>query len=258
MKNKNIYATFLLALIIGLGSIVYADKMTFLASDDSFVNGFVPEDNYGSLTFARLRWQTEADWGRIFPLYKFDLSELPPLVWINWARMRFYVGLADDSGPGWSVTTNFCPVAVYNNLEDWDEVTVNYNNRPACTSIAVQELEHFGLLGVDDVFFTYYDFISSGGWLEYYDGSEGTGIRDLVQEWADGSNNYGVTIKGTTYYVTDPSRYFDLQTKENSSAPVRPSLIVDYMPVPEPAALAILGIFAAGALAVRRRFKKSE
>lgn len=256
MKNKNTYVAFLLGLMIGLGSTVYADQITVRASDDSFVNGFVPDDNYGSHTFARLRWQSEADWGRNFPLYKFDLSELPPLVWINWARMRFYVGLTDDdSDPGWSVTTNFCPVAVYKNLEDWDEVTVTYNNRPACTSNVVQELEHFGLLGVDDVFFTYYDYISSGGWLEYWDGSEGTGIRDLVQEWADGSNNYGVTIKGTTYYVTDPSRYFDLQTKENPAAVVRPSIIIDYMPVPEPASVSLLVVLAAGVLAVRRRFK---
>ena len=255
MKNKKSYAVILLGLIIGLGSSVYADQMTFRSNADTFVNGNTTSANYGDWTLARIRWQSDSDWGRNFPLFKFDLSEMPPYVWINWARMRFYVGLVDDHGLGWvDAPTNFCPVAVYNNFEDWDEMTVTYATRPACGTTPVQELEWFGLLGVDDVFFTYDDLISSGGWLEYWDGSEGTGVRDLVQTWADGSNNYGVTIKGTTYYTSSP-RYFDLQTKDNPAAVVHPAIIVNFTVIPEPASLTLLSAIAAGLFAVRSGFK---
>ena len=254
MKNIKYYAAILLGLLIGLGSSVYADQMTFRSSADTFVNGNSATANYGDWTLARIRWQSDNDWGRNFPLFKFDLSELPPYVWINWARMRFYVGLADDHGLGWAdAPTNFCPVAVYNNFSDWDEMTVTYATRPACSATPVQELEWFGLLGVDDVFFTYDDLISSGGWLEYWDGSEGTGVRDLVQAWADGSNNFGVTIKGTTYY-TSSSRYFNLHTREHPTEIVRPGLIVDFTVIPEPVSVSLLGFLAAGLLALRRRF----
>ena len=252
MKIKKIYTAFLLGLITIAGSIALADEMTFSASDDAFVGGFSPNVNYGDLTFARIRWQSDDGWGRNYPLYKFDLSALPPVIWVNFVRMRFYVGLSDDLGPGWvDAPTNFCPVAVYKNLENWEEMTVTYSNRPACSATPVQILDWFGLLGVDDVFFTYDDLISSGGWLDYWDGSVGTGIKDMVQEWADGSNNYGVTIKGTEYY-TSSSRYFDLQTKENPATSVQPALIIDYTEIPEPAALALLGVFVTGFLAARR------
>jgi len=244
MKNLIfLFAYVFLAQIIFV-NVAHADEMTFQASADATAVGGAPTNNYGDWAYARLRHQDAADWGEEYPLFKFDLSALPPVVWVNYVRMRFYVGLGDDAGlHSWDPPTNFCPVAVFNNLQDWNEMTVTYSNRPACESTPVQELEHFGLLGVDDVFFTYDDLISDGGWLDYYDGSEGTGVRDLVQAWADGSNNYGITIKGTTYYVTNSSRYFWLHTKEHPSPEVHPALIVDYTEIPEPVLSVILLMF---------------
>lgn len=246
MKNKINYAAILLGLIIGLGSIAYADEITVRASADATAVGGYPTNNFGDLGYTRIMYHDPADWGQEYPLYKFDLSGLPPVIWVNWARMRFYVGLGSYLGlHHWNPPTNFCPVAVFNNLQDWDEMTVTYSNRPACGATPVQTLEHFGLLGVDNVFFTYYDFISSGGWLEYWDGTAGTGVKDLVQAWADGSNNYGVTIKGTTYYVTNNARCFWPHTKEHPTAAVHPSIIINYTELPEPLSFGIIGFIIA-------------
>ena len=209
-------------------------------SDDSMAVGADTGGNYGGNSFMRIRHQSSADWGNYFPIAKFDLSELPKRILVNGVRMRFYVSLTDDSGSGWPADDDFPAVAIFNNLQDWDESTVTYNNRPECFTNPVETLDHFGLIGVDDVYFTSPNLISSGGWLEYTDES----TRSLVQEWANGTtSNYGVTIKGIGAY-TDTSRYFDLQSKENSNPDVRPALIVDFTAIPEPVFFSFIGCLA--------------
>lgn len=205
----NACATVLLGLLVGLGGTVRAGERMLPASADAIAIGADPAGNYGTLSFARIRHQASADWGNYHPLVKFDLSALPGNAKIISVRMRFYVGLSDDGGAGWPSADDFPVVAIFNNTSAWDESTVTYNTRPSHDSSAVETRDHFGSIGVDEVYFTAPNTISSGGWLEY----TGTGTKNLVQGWADGTiTNYGVTIKGTGAY-TDSSRYFDLQTK---------------------------------------------
>ena len=216
-------------------------ELTLYTSNDSMAVGADTGGNYGGNSFMRIRHQSSADWGNYFPLVKFDLSELPKRILVNEVKLRFYVALTDDSGPGWPDDDDFPAVAIYKNLQDWDESTVTYNNRPECFTNPIETLDHFGLIGIDDVYFTGTNSISSGGWLEY----TGEGTRSLVQGWANGTiSNYGVTIKGTGPY-TDTSRYFDLQSKENGNPDVHPALIVDFTAVPEPFIIGFIGCLAA-------------
>ena len=215
--------------------------VTLYTSDDSMAVGADTNGNYGSSTFMRIRHQSSADWGNYFSIVKFDISALPKNIIVSEARMRFYTGLSDDSGSGWPAADNFPTVATYENLQDWDESTVNFCNRPECFTNPVDSLDHFGLIGIDEIYFTGTNLISSGGWLEF----TGEGTKNLVQNWANGTvSNYGITIKGIGDY-TDTSRYFDLQTKENSSSAVHPILIVDFTAVPEPFSFGFAGIIAA-------------
>ena len=215
--------------------------LSLSTSDDSMVVGADINGNYCENSFMRIRHQSSADWGNYFPIVKFDLSALPKRVTVNEVRMRYYVGLSDDSGPGWPSADNFPPVAYFYNLQNWNETNVTYSNRPECSTNPVETLDHFGLTGIDEVYFTGTNLISSGGWLEFTDES----TRNLVQGWADGSiSNYGITIKGTEAYA-DTSRYFDLQSKNNSSSEVHPTLIIDFTVIPEPVIFGFIGCLAA-------------
>lgn len=247
MKNKKKCTAILLGLLIVAGS-AFGLEMTLGTTDDAMVVGGAPGGNYGSATSMRIRWQNDADWGRIYPLAKFDISALPNNIVVNWVRLRFYVALADDAGAGWPAADDFPMVEMYNNLSDWDEGSVTFNTKPTIDAAAAETLDHFGLLGVDDVSFVSPNTISSGGWLEYV----GAGTIALVSGWVDGTiPNYGVTIMGSGAY-TDTSRYFDLQTKDNPAGAVHPALIVDYTVIPEPATFGLIGCLAALFIARKR------
>ena len=227
MKINIGYTAVLLGLLVGAGSTVCADEAILFTTDDTAVLGQAPAANHGALTGVRIRYSVPADWGNSYVLAKFDLSTLPENIVVNWVRMRFYTGL-----DGWPAGgTNFVPVSICNNLGDWDEMVVDYNTRPAFDGVAVETLDHFGLIGIDDVPFTGTNNITAGGWLEYV----GPSTRDLVQGWVDGSiPNFGVSVKGSGDYLGNDLRLFLLQAKENPEPSVQPRLIIDYTLAPPP------------------------
>ena len=149
-----------------------------------------------------------------------DLSELPPGIRVDNARIRFYTGLGSWPGP-----TNFASAAIFNNTQDWVESTVTYANAPTYDGVAIETLDHFGLVGIDEIYFTGTNTISgTGGWLEF----QSADSVALVQGWADGTiPNYGVGIMAAGGFVDD-ARSFYLQTKENPSTSVQPMIVVNY------------------------------
>ncbi len=166
----------------------------------------------------RLKHQNST-WGSNYALARFDFSSLPQNITVSSARMRFYVGLNN-----WPGATDFAPVAIFNNTQEWAESTVTFDSAPTHHAAAAETLDHFGLVGVDDIPFTGANTITAGGWLEY----TGAGMMALVQGWADGSvSNCGVSIKGTGAFL-DSDRLFELQCKENGFAGVRPQLLIGY------------------------------
>ncbi|MCF7863608.1 MAG: DNRLRE domain-containing protein [Kiritimatiellales bacterium] len=242
MKNSKTFGIGLIGLLAGIGS-VFADQMTLKASDDSWVNGNTPAIgiNYGSDTSAALRYQNTS-WGKNVSLYKFDLSALPANIIVTSVRMRFYTALAAWPGP-----TNFAPVAIFQNTQDWSETNVTFATAPTYDAAPVETLDHFNIVA-NPTYFTGANTITAGGWLEF----EGAGTVALVQGWAAGTiANDGVSVWGTGDFLND-GRLFRLQTKENPATSVQPGLIVTYTIIPEPATLGLIGVAAAGVLLLRR------
>ncbi len=216
-------------LMLAVGAV--AEVITFHTSDDAWVNGNSGQigDNYGSQSNIRIRYQNES-WGNNYGLAKFDLSDLTSTlepgqsIQVTSARMRFYTSYISWPAGG----AGFSPVAIFPNLEDWDESTVVFSNAPAIDAAAVQTLEHFGLPGVNEVYFTGTNTVDTAAWLEYTDSS----VAQLVQGWLNGTiENYGVSIKATEF--VDTQRTFSPQTKEHTNPAIHPAIIVNYTIVEE-------------------------
>jgi lysophospholipase L1-like esterase len=173
--------------------------------------------NYGGNPSMYLRHQN-ATWGNNFSVVKFDLSSIPDNAVVTAAQMRFYTAMAT-----WPETpTNFAPVALFKNTEDWDEASVTFNTAPALDSAALMTVEHF----FNGECFTGSSTIDSSTleWLQF----SGDPLVNLVQDWVDGTqSNFGVTLAATGQYLSD-GRIFSFKTKDHPTAAVRPYLVIDY------------------------------
>ncbi|MEA2069463.1 MAG: DNRLRE domain-containing protein, partial [Verrucomicrobiota bacterium] len=179
MRNIRSILMLLAGCVLLMGQSLFADQLVLEASDDSWVNGSNPSktNNYGTATRTVIRYQN-ATWGFNYALYKFDTSALPANIEVNSVRMRFYTGLSWNNG----TPTNFAPVAIFNNTQDWDESTVTFNTAPTYDATATDTREHFGTTENPGNYFTGTNTINTGGWLDY----QGAGTVALVQGWADG------------------------------------------------------------------------
>jgi hypothetical protein len=218
-----------------VGFIAFGQKSTtncqavLESADDSWINGNLKDDNYGSSTTARLRNDNAALWAQNHPLFKFDTSAITTnlnsgeAIKVTDVRMRFYVSLA--SWP--SSATNFSDVVMVRNTEDFSETNVTWNTAPSVDEQEVESLSWFGF-STSPVYFTGTNVISSGGWLEF----QSDRATLLVEDWVNGSlPNYGVSIQGGTNY-TGTGRSFYLGTGDHATEAVRPEIIVDYDVVP--------------------------
>ena len=221
MRNRKATLIMLVACLASMGSVVWADTITLPASDDSYVNGSTPshDANYGASTVTVIRYENDT-WGLNRPLYKFDFSALPENVTVNSASIQFYVGLRNWPEEG----TNFAPVAIFKNTQDWSESTVTFSNAPTYEASPVEILGRFGWRESNWVDFTGTNTITSGGWLIFSDAA----TVALVQGWADGTiDNFGISMWGTGDFV-DSDRVFRPLTKENSNSSVHSKIIIDY------------------------------
>jgi len=252
MKNKKIHMAILLGLLVGAGSSVCADQVVLGASQDATI--FEPNVAQETWTEMRVRWQSDATWGRNHPVVQFDLSGLPSLgagesFQINSARFGFWAWTVDDDGPGWAAADDFPELAMYYNTSAWSASGGPAPTFDGSVSVNTDSLDPDGGGPGAPLKFTAPDSIAAdtAGWLFFDDAIS----ADLVEYWANGLfPNYGIQIQGTGTY-TDTSRYLHLSSSEGG---VAPQLVVDYDIIPEPATMGLLGVFGAAMLVVRRKF----
>lgn len=253
MKNKKIHMAILLGLLVGAGSSAFADQVVLGASQDATI--FEPNVAQETWSEMRVRWQSDADWGRNHPLVQFDLSGLPALgagesFQITSARFGFWAWTHDDGGSGWAAADDFPELAMYYNTSTWSDAGGAMPTFDGSQSVTTDSLDPDGGGPGAPLKFTAPDSInaSTAGWLFFDDALSAT----LVQYWVDGLlPNNGIQIQGTGTY-TDTSRYLHLSSSEGG---VAPQLVVDYNIIPEPATLGLLGVFGTAMLVVRRKFR---
>jgi hypothetical protein len=230
-----------------------AGVITLEATGDAWVNGNVPNTNYGTEVNGSVRNDSTNNYAQHHPLFKFDTAAITSTlnsgetIEVTSVRMRFYTSLSS-----WPASpTNFSDVVMYRNTADFSESTVTWNTKPTTDATEVARLTYFGQ-STSPTYFTGVNTISSGttGWLEF----QSDNVKDLVEGWVNGTvNNYGITIRGGDNY-TGTNRRFLLSSKESTNESVRPEIIVDYNVIPEPATLGLFSVSAAGLLMVRRLF----
>ncbi len=241
MKNKKVFIAIFLGLLVVVGN-AFADNVTLSVNQDATV--FAPNITQGSWEEMRIRWQSDDDWGRNYPLIEFDLSGLPGGITVNYARFAFWTHTQDDANAFWPADDDFPLLSMYKVTSSWSDAG---GTQPSIDVTAVDTCDHFD---DPDDFFVDPNTIAANkaGWTFFDD----LGAATLVAGWANGTiSNYGIEIRGTGAY-TDTSRYFHYISSDNASTSVRPYLYVDYTVIPEPASLILFGIFAVGLLRMRK------
>lgn len=194
-----------------------AEQVIVYPSDDAMLIGNNGGGNYGETGSMYLRHQN-ATWGNNYSVAKFDLTTIPAGAEITSVGMRFYTGLVS-----WPESpTNFSPISVFQNNEDWDESSVTFNTAPAYDPTAVETTDRF----MGDIRFAGTNIINSSvlGWLQF----SGESMVELVQGWVDGSiDNFGVSVAATGDYLSD-GRIFSLKTSEQLNQSIWPYIVIDY------------------------------
>ncbi len=173
-------------------------------TDDARIKMSKPDTNYGSNSNLWIRnrygspyhpdhWESDA-------LLKFDLSNLPPDANINSATLNMYYYYWKDNNPTGRELT------AYKIIEDWDEMTVTFNNQPS----TAPELSASSTVPADY------------GWMSW-------DVSEDVQDYVNGqTENYGWKIMDEEYWgqYNIPRIYF--YTKEWETAEFIPFLEISY------------------------------
>lgn len=161
---------------------------------DSHVTLNFPNDNYGQDELVSVgRFESLIRRG----FYQFDLSSVPADAFVISAN------LTTDT------LSNFNPAVfhVHEVLGAWDENTITAGNAPSYGSL-ISEYNNNGESG-----------------LKVFD------IRDFVQNWANGGNNYGVMIKLEDESVQE-TNYISLTSTENTGPSDKPVVEIVYSQPP--------------------------
>ncbi len=110
---------------------VRAVTETFTPSHDSFLNSVYPSNTYGGAGSLICGWIPA---GAIrYPVLKFDLSDIPVNAEIEKVHLQLYTHEASG--------LDNVPIEVFFLNEDWHENTVNWDNAPPATGLALGRLD---------------------------------------------------------------------------------------------------------------------
>lgn len=171
--------------------------LTLQASADAHISQQTPGKNFGTESTMQVRsyYQGTNKNGR--SLIMFNISSLPSGSNIISATLQLTASSIPDGARNYTV----------NRVEqNWDELNVTWNNRPAVSANVTSSA----------------DTPASPGWMSW-------DVTPDVQAWIDGNSNYG-------WQISDPSEDSDkteytttFYTREHSDTNLRPELVIQYM-----------------------------
>jgi len=175
----------------------------FYPTDDALVSQIDPTTNEGYSQFIKIRrggsgWEVDS-------LIKFDISSVPQGSTIENAKVHLYYNSVTNGDPTGR------PINAHRILEDWDEGTVTWNNRP----------DHDPSIST----FTIMPG-SPGQWMQWNVTSD---VQDFINNQID---NYGWKLIDPTPSGALPLIYF--RSKEHTIPDTHPYLEIEYVAEEEP------------------------
>ncbi|MFH1133434.1 MAG: DNRLRE domain-containing protein [Nanoarchaeota archaeon] len=191
-----------------------ADTETFA---DTMLREWTPDENYGTEPY--ILFSSSPDYQR-FGMYKFDLSQLYPLI-----DDAFQIGSAELYLYAYEETfeENECvemsahhaysyPSYQVEGLE-WDELSVTWGNRPVLPSEYNPAAEDTGL---------FCDGMALNEWLPF-------NVTGMVrQEFSEGDMNVSIYMMTSEIEGTSPDDLLRVRSKESYFSDVRPFLLITY------------------------------
>lgn len=172
------------------------------ALDDAYVNSASPGSNFNSST---VLWMGKYNTGTVYrTLARFDLSSIVGSASIINAKLRLYVDSATNPG----VTANITPYII---TEAWSKSSITWNSTPMYDVTIAGET-----VGVT-------------GTLRWYEWD----VTTIVSAWFNAVYpNWGIILKSDE--TTNSSSKRAIRSNDNTAAHIslRPTLIVQYEPIP--------------------------
>lgn len=184
---------FSIATVVLLASVATADQVMIGPTDDSFVDSYYADNNYGEVSYLRIlcnEFGRTVQWNQT--LIQFDLSSYSG-AYVYGAYLRLYVFWIEESDFKFDEW-------IGRNVSSWDEMSVTWNNKP--------ETDDFYFIGDPD---------EDDWWV--------IEVTDWVDGFVSGDHdNYGFTLGTFAYY----SIYF--YSKESDDPGLHPELELHYYP----------------------------
>ncbi len=140
-------------------------QILFYPTNDTFIDELQKDNNYGLLS--QLIARRGGTGYKLHTLTKFDISSIPPGTTISSAAVHFYYYHYNDGNPSGK------PLTINRILQDWDESTVTWNNKPTHDGTVIDTITMPG---------------STDQWIEW-------DVSTEIQNFIDGvANNYGWKI----------------------------------------------------------------
>ena len=176
---------------------------------DAMLWSINPDINYGSFpSFLCCAWTFGGEFGIDRSLIKFDLSQISVSAIIIDAKLSLYYYQGGNIGHAGENTSYLQRV-----LENWDEMSVTWNNQP---STATEDE-----VNLPASFYETQDYPDID-------------VTPFVSDWvADPQNNFGMLLR-----IADESTFRSMlfASSDNSTASLRPKLVVTYLLCPDPVA----------------------
>lgn len=176
---------------------------------DACITSINPDYNYGNVpNFYASAWTFGGEFGIQWSLLKFDLTQIPSSAIVIDAKLSLYYWQGSLPGHEGENASYLQKV-----LENWDEMSVTWNTKPSTTTVG-----------------EVYLLTSSNQTQDYPD----INMTQFVSDWiGDPQNNFGMLFR---LAVDSIYRSMLFASSDNSTASLRPKLVVTYRQCPDPVA----------------------